>query len=566
MASPQDEATTVYTVVSNKSEYNETNPDPAILELDEHVTAVHLKGYPNLWVLQLIVKNAPNLERLRVTESSSHLLRKKHKQLLSQNGITLEFGYLSSTHAWSTERRANSWSKKWKETQRMLLSRNEKVQKRWELLQTYYPERVAAISRYYCLAGEEPKSMIALAPEFGYCNHVRLMQILHGVLKYLRPYSKANKDAKRLAKAMVSYIQRKEAEKKEAQERSAKLQKVGISRLPEGLRKDRMDVYIALLNLYNSGKLQSLAERRPRHYTLLVARYGLGSEDPVFLSFEQARKHLTKLTSTSKIPTQGSPTRARAQQMEETALLELRIYHLLPKHNKDKILKPAVHPSVPGAILHMVSSYFGREPEEFCTKKGTHHMAFHRAILIYTLHERADMTIADIANFLSGIPTTQCRSGYNKISKMVKAGVNPFDHRYAVPVHDTVRQPVFKRTEGAAYTPEFILQVACAYFKRTPEEFRSKRSHRSLVFDRSILVYTLRERAEMSFKDIERFLTPVSYQTCRTAYYRIADMINAGLDPFEHLPQRRIASQLRWKTKKPLRVTESVREPLLFRF
>lgn len=273
--------------------------------IGEKTTSVHICGYLFLWVLEEILKQAPNLKVLRVIPRELHRLHKySHLKLLNEHGVEVIVGHQKPSAAWHAERRVPQGY----EAQRQYLKNLAGPQKElFDELLKYGLKYARMISRYFCLNGEAYVTFGNLAVGFGYALHASYAHdVIHGVLHYLAPRSDSTKAAKQKAVALKAHVARIRLREAKRERMRGYTQGLGIATLPANLKPAQYALFEKVLRAHQSGRLESaLKEKDSRALCIVKERWGL--KDGVV----RTHKEMGDIYGVS---------RQRAQQIEQFAL------------------------------------------------------------------------------------------------------------------------------------------------------------------------------------------------------------------------------------------------------
>lgn len=283
-------------------------------DLDVRTRVVHINGYPFLWAIELILERAPNVSRIEVIPSMLAKLQAMQSSralaLCRERAVELVAGHDRPDTAWEgKENRSPTYDK-----QRAFLVGLAGTQKaRWEELLAMEFEAAQLTARYFCLRGEEYRSQRILGEDYGIAqsmDHMVSMRIT-AILYYLDPSFKISARSKQFAGMMERRAARLRPFLTDARLREKLATQLGIPALPSGLPLSRLEVYDALLQARQDGRLDRLAKDHENAHCALALRFGLDKLDaPAYLTLE----------AVGQLMGEGGVTRERIRQLEERAL------------------------------------------------------------------------------------------------------------------------------------------------------------------------------------------------------------------------------------------------------
>jgi hypothetical protein len=279
-----------------------------IKHLTEKTTFVHINGPLNLWAVEGILQQAPNLKTIQVIPSMFKKLHPdSHLRLCQERGVAVVTGHVRPELVWEEGRIVSPHY----QAQKAFLTGVSGDQKKLfdELIALGF-EAALMTSRYYCLNGEEFLSQRALCADFGYgenINHYFSAKI-NAVLCYLDEAFEASLASKRLAKALRANVIRLRPYLESAELRKQCAERLRIPQLASKFPLARLDTFEKLLEAFRSGRLAQFALESPDDHRALVLRFGL---EELALGAYRTLEEVGNLTGV---------TRERVRQREERAL------------------------------------------------------------------------------------------------------------------------------------------------------------------------------------------------------------------------------------------------------
>lgn len=281
-------------------------------DLDVSTRVVHINGYPHLWAIERILERAPNVSRIEVIPS---MLARLHAmksstvlELCRKHAVELVAGHDRPDMAWEgKENRSSTYDRQ----RAFLIGLAGDVKERWEELLAMEFEAAQLTARYFCLRGEEYRVQRILGEDYGISQstpHAVSMRI-NAVLYYLDPLSKTGAHSERYSDMIARRVARLRPLLADKTLRGELARKLGIPALPLRLPLSRLEVFEALLQARQDGRLGKLAESHENAHRALCLRFGLDNLDtaPEYLTLEAVGQLM-------------GYTRERVRQLEERAL------------------------------------------------------------------------------------------------------------------------------------------------------------------------------------------------------------------------------------------------------
>lgn len=260
-------------------------------KLDSTVTKVHIAGRLESWLLNLIIERAPGVKVIQVIPKLERRLTKEQKDISGEHGIKLVAGHVRPQSEWSDDRRSSAANRKF------LLNLVGLQKALFEELLDFGIEAAKLTARYFCLAGEDYMSMRVLGEEVG-VTFESVNTAINAVLRYLNPEFETSLAAKKRASSMRERVVglRKVAASQEEMQKI--LQELGIVKFPEGLPLGQLDLYKALLDARNEGRLEELRLKEWRSYMVVVVNFGMDDDqNPQYRTSEQVAEFIPRLAS-----------------------------------------------------------------------------------------------------------------------------------------------------------------------------------------------------------------------------------------------------------------------------
>lgn len=257
-------------------------------QINDATLAVHINGYPFLWIFKEIARRAPSVRLIRVTPSMKHnLTRKTHWKFCQENGIKIVFGYHNFRASWNSVKTQSIW---YKRNRDFFHSLCETQKKRFQELLELKIQPALMVARYYCLNGEPFIPQHAIADQYGYKSHMYVSIKVNAVRRYLDPTFQTSKASVKLAQLLEQRVEkhRTRLDSNEAKKQCAK--RLGIEKVPDKVFLSQLSVYEMVYIAWRNGELEHLKKKRPRLYQAFSCRFGLDSG--IYLTLQEAGEKL----------------------------------------------------------------------------------------------------------------------------------------------------------------------------------------------------------------------------------------------------------------------------------
>jgi len=290
--------------------------------IDINTKMVHIVDYPFLWLVKLIIKEAPNVQCIQVIPKKKNSLRSSVKKLCAKHRVQLVLGHVRPDLIWEDGRNV---SPHYQVQQKFFLNLSGEQLALYEELQQFGFDVVSILQRYFLLGefeGEEFLPMRELAKEYGLNSHLSFSLRINGVIRYLDPTFSCSKKAVGFANNLQQKVVRlrrsllageSQAEALKAIEEE--MNNFGIKNLPENFPLGRFRIYAAILKAEKDGRLNLLKKNSPLDYRALALRFGLNEKAPRYKTLCEVGELLKK----------EGVSRERARQLEAKALLFLEL-------------------------------------------------------------------------------------------------------------------------------------------------------------------------------------------------------------------------------------------------
>lgn len=184
---------------------NKTNS--TLGDVNATTQVVHISGSPFHWVVEEILKRAPNLQKLEVVPSLFDRVASASLELCHKRNVKVVSGYHSPELAWEKSRIQPS--PKYLEQRDFLENLSEERRKLLDKLVAIGVEQAQMAVRYFCLEGQEYITQRQLADEWGIVGTGVVNQIstkINALLYFLNPSFEVSESAKKSAKAIQHYL------------------------------------------------------------------------------------------------------------------------------------------------------------------------------------------------------------------------------------------------------------------------------------------------------------------------------------------------------------------------
>lgn len=247
---------------------------PSFGNLRPGVRVVHINGHPFVWLIEIILRDAPDVQVIQVIPTALRKVSETHRALCEPRGVVFQAGHCRPELAWDEDRFNVTESFA---AQRKFLDGLAGEQKALydELLAFGFEE--AEIVRRYFGPGEDIPGVTQqeLADEFGLRSNASVSYRVQGVLLYLDPTFQTGEVGNRIARGLTLRVARLRDTFAEHEAKERVLQRLGVESIPEGMPLERVLVLESVLAAQKSGGLALLRRHNQRQYEVVCLRYGL---------------------------------------------------------------------------------------------------------------------------------------------------------------------------------------------------------------------------------------------------------------------------------------------------
>ncbi len=289
--------------------------DEMFANLTPNTTFVHVDGFPFLWAVKRIIKQAPNVKIIQITPRNLRRLGPGATKICQHHKVEVVTGHWNPKLAWKDgELRSASYKG---QRDFLLTLHGEQKDLFAELLEFNILPALMA-SRYFCLQDEAYIPYAQLLLEFGFVEGVAdsyISSLVNSVFCYLDQEFSASVEAGKHARATqqkVVEIRKQIALAEQDTVRRDEIRKISHRPIPDGLPLRYYDKYHVLVVALLEGKLEELKKHnfpgRRKAYKLICLRYGI--DDNKFRTLELVGAML-------------NITKSRAQQLEKSVFDKL---------------------------------------------------------------------------------------------------------------------------------------------------------------------------------------------------------------------------------------------------
>lgn len=283
---------------------------PSHSNLRPGVRAVHVLGHPFLWLVQLILDQAPDVHVIQVLPTYLRKLSTAHRALCAARGVVIEGGRYKPEGAWDDDRFNITGS--YAAQKRFLDTLIGEQKALYEELLAFGFEEGEIVRCYYAPGEGVPgRTQQEIADEFGLRDNAAVSYRVQAVLRYLDPAFQTGASAQQRALTLVSRVARLRESFAEVEARQRVLARLGVASLPERMPLERVLVLEALLSAQKTGALAELRSLDERLHEIVTLRYGLAGG--------------WRYKILSEIGAQFGVSRERIRQLEEQAFAFLGI-------------------------------------------------------------------------------------------------------------------------------------------------------------------------------------------------------------------------------------------------
>lgn len=290
----------------------------SFLGLDPTTHLVHIDGCPNLWAIEKILEQCPNLKTIQITPRSGHHLKKRHRELCENRNVEIRLGYWNPLLAWPEGENRSPYFRQQRE---FLKTLPEGQRLEFEELIELGFEDALITARYFCLKDEPYLAQREICTEFGLPQRETSVSVrVNAVLFYLDPTFECGENAKRRGMHLRRRVRNLKLSLQQSEYRKKLLDDLGLTELPHSVPMSKLECYRAISLAIMSGELERIAALKPKVkiYEVMCLRYGLGMGSTSFQTLEQVAEKV-------------GVTRERVRQIELVALKMLGLEDLLDR-------------------------------------------------------------------------------------------------------------------------------------------------------------------------------------------------------------------------------------------
>lgn len=283
--------------------------DEMFANLTPDTTFVHVDGFPFLWAVKRIIKQAPHVKIIQVIPRNLRRLGPSATKLCQHHKVEVVTGHWNPKLAWKD---GDLRSPSYKGQRDFLLTLDGEQKDLFAELLEFNILPALMASRYFCLQDEAYIPYGQLLLEFGFVEDVSdsyISSLVNSVFCYLDQEFSASAQARQrvqVTQDRVLRIRKQIALAEQDIARRDEIRKISDRPIPDGLPLRYYDKYQVLVVALLEGKLEELKKHnfpgQRKAYKLICLRYGI--DDNKFRTFKLLGAML-------------NVTKARAHQLEK---------------------------------------------------------------------------------------------------------------------------------------------------------------------------------------------------------------------------------------------------------